>query len=164
MFGINKKIYYSISIILVAIGVVLGVLAVLKILPLNKLVILSIVALVLLAISVFLQPYNKQMKAVNYYISKYRTPLYRELDDFETDFDKIIVKENSDGKLYIDLKKRFIIEDLVKEDASYIIIKLIKEYVMIKYCVVEDNKANFKKSNLEEFIIEFNLKDNITHR
>ena len=105
MFGINKKIYYSISIILVVIGVVLGVLVVLKILPLNKLVILSIVALVLLAISVFLQPSNKQMKAVNYYISKYRTPLYRELDDFETDFDKIIVKENSDGKLYIDLKK-----------------------------------------------------------
>ena len=32
---------------------------------------------------------------------------------------------------------------------------------MIKYCVVEDNKADFKKSNLEEFIIEFNLKDNI---
>jgi len=160
MFGINKKRYFIISGVLFVIAIIVLILSLTNIISQDRLIILSIIAICLLSLCILIQPYNKKLRIVNEYIKKYRPVLYNELGFFEHDFNKIIVKENDNGLLYIDFNKRLLFDDLTKEEAEYIMLKLIKDFVIINYSVYENNKLNLNKLSIEQFSVIFEYKDN----
>ena len=158
MFGINKKIYYIISSVFYVIGLTLFILSFTKVFAEDNLIRLSGVAVFLLGLCVMLQPSSKKMKLLNKYILKYRSAFYKELETLGYGFDSITLKENSDGFLCVDFKKRFICDDLSLEDAEYIFTKLIRDYVIIIYSVFENDKISMEKSKIEKFTIKYDFK------
>jgi len=161
MFGINNKKYFVFSIGLCVIGIAILVLMLVNVFPKDRLIVLSAVAILLLSLCVFIQPYNKKLKIVTELMKKYRPELYNELGKYNQEFDKIVVKENEQGKLYLDLQKRIVFDDLNKQEAEYILLRLMKDYVIIMYSVYESNKLNLKKLSIESFTLVFKYRDNV---
>lgn len=157
MFGINRKLYYIISCLLYVAGLTLCIFSFTKVFGDDNLVRLSGIAIILLGLCVMLQPSSKKMKLLNKYIIKYRSSFYKELETLKYGFDSITLKENSDGFLYVDFKKRIICDDLSLDDAEYIFTKLIRDYVIIIYSVFENDKINMDKSKIEKFTIKYDF-------
>lgn len=163
MFGINRKIYYIISSILYIVGLTLFILSFTKVFGDDNLIRLTGIAILLLGLCVMLQPSSKKMKLLNKYIIKYRASFYKELETLGYGFDSITLKENSEGYLCVDFKKRFVCDDLSLDDAEYIFTKLIRDYVIIIYSVFENDKIDMEKSKIEKFTIKYDFKSKQCH-
>ena len=163
MFGINRKLYYIISGILYAVGLTLFILSFTNVFADDSLVRLFGIAIMLLGLCIMLQPSSKKMKLLNKYIIKYRASFYKELETLKFGFDSITLKENSDGFLCVDFKKRIVCDDLSLEDAEYIFTKLIRDYVIIIYSVFENDKISMEKSKIEKFTIKYDFNSKEYH-
>ena len=160
VFGINKKLYTSLSILSIIAAVVFAFLAFIDFFNQQTLMFLSSVAMILLSLCLILKPTANLLKITNEFMKNIRVDFYKELENKDENFDSINVFEK-EGVLYLESYDGLCFKGLSYEEALYIIKKLIKEYVIIRYSLIEDNKVNLKKATVENFKIIINKQDNI---
>ena len=170
MFGIKKNVYNIIALILSACGITLLALKLFGVFgeekETNMIFTLSSVVLLLLAFALYLRPKSKMMQVTQSILSKYRTDVYtlimQDSSKNKVDVRKVIVKEREDGHLMMQSlngKKEIIFEDLSFAEGLYITIKLVEEFAMVMYAVVDEDKklAKYKKptvATIDQFELE----------
>ena len=170
MFGIKKNVYNIIALILSACGITLLALKLYGVFgeekETNMIFTLSSVVLLLLAFALYLRPKSKMMQVTQSILSKYRTDVYtlimQDSSKNKVDVRKVIVKEREEGHLMmqsLNEKKEIIFEDLSFAEGLYITIKLVEEFAMVMYAVVDEDKklAKYKKptvATIDQFELE----------
>jgi len=158
MFGINKKLYYTLSILMIISCLVVLVFTLTNVIIEKELGYLSSLALFLLSISFFITPSSKKMKIVDSLMKEGREVFYKHLEEKEfKGFEVCLYEKNQ--KLYLDEKDGFCFENLSYEDSLYIFKKLVRDYVLVIYSVYENNKIDFKKATIENFDLKI-VKEN----
>lgn len=152
MFGIKKKLYYSLTIVLSIIGICLLLLTILGVFKDKSLMYLTVVAVFLGAIASLITPSSKQMKAVESCCSEMRSKLYGALETEPKDFNEVILLEKN-NTLELKVNDNVKLEYLNYQESLYIFKRLIKDYVIILYSEMNGNKINMKKALIPNFKI-----------
>lgn len=150
MFGIKKKLYFTITVILSILAVVLLVLTLVGVFSDKSLMYLTVIALALGALAAFITPSSKKMKVVEGVSREVRGELYGALETKPKDFDEIVFVEKN-NTLELKGNEKIKIDGLNYEESLYIFKRLIKDYVIILYSEMVGNKINMKKAMIPSF-------------
>ena len=160
MFGINKKLYISLSIFSLIIAVALVIMGIVDMFNQRALLLLAAIAMALLSLCLLLKPSANLLKISNEFLKNIRVDFYKELEEKEECFDNINIFEK-DGILFLESFDGLCFKGLSYDEALYIIKKLIKEYVIIRYSLIEENRVDFNKATIENFKIIINKENDL---
>ena len=160
MFGINKKLYISLSIFSLIIAVALVIMGIVDMFNQRALLLLAAIAMALLSLCFLLKPSANLLKISNEFLKNIRVDFYKALEEKEECFDNINIFEK-DGILFLESFDGLCFKGLSYDEALYIIKKLIKEYVIIRYSLIEENRVDFNKATIENFKIIINKENDL---
>ena len=101
MFGINKKLYISLSIFSLIIAVALVIMGIVDMFNQRALLLLAAIAMALLSLCLLLKPSANLLKISNEFLKNIRVDFYKELEEKEECFDNINIFEK-DGILFLE--------------------------------------------------------------
>lgn len=164
MFGIRKKLWYTIALISAFIGIVILVLKICDVLPLEAwtevidktTITLTSLIFMLFAFICYMKPSMKKIKVMTDLCSVYRDDLYKELTKNNKIPTEVYFFENDDQKLQTG---NFVFQELSFEEALHVANQLMKDFVMIVYGELDEKKRKIEKAKIEFFNCEIQKQD-----